>query len=38
MDFAVDDPPGKEIYPVETDKRGKLSQEHLSSLYIIILK
>ena len=30
MDFAVDDPPGKEIYPVETDKRGKLAQEHLT--------
>ena len=29
MDFAVDDPPGKEIYPVETDKPGKLGQEHL---------
>jgi len=30
MDSAGDDPPEKEIYPVETDKRGKLGREHLT--------
>lgn len=31
MDFSVDDPPGKESYPVETDKPGKLGREHFCS-------
>ena len=35
MDSAGDDPPEKEIYPVETDKLGR---EHLSLPDIVILK